>query len=71
MGRKYVRTISALEDLPRWRDAFEQRSWRTHPLRGGRKGTFAVDLGDRVRLIVTPHGQDALTVEEVSAHYDD
>ena len=44
-----------------------------HPLKGKRRGQFAIRLGDRERLIVA-FEDDAWTivrVEEVSEHYGD
>jgi len=59
-----LRVVASLDEL------FTYRSLRTHPLRGGLRGRYAIDLVGRWRLIITITG-DAATIEEVSNHYDD
>jgi hypothetical protein len=60
-----------LASLDHWAEAFERRSWRAHPLKGARRAEHAIDLGQRWRLIVSIQGDAAVTIEEVSDHYDD
>jgi proteic killer suppression protein len=46
---------------------------RCHPLKGNRKGQYAVKLTGFYRLIFTVDGDclDIALIEEVSKHYDD
>jgi proteic killer suppression protein len=73
VGRAYVQRVNVLHAARDGRDLFALRSLDIHPLKGERKGQYAIRLGERERLIVT-FSDAALTivrVEEVSRHYDD
>ncbi len=71
VGRRYIRRVATLYEMRDFSEVFRQPSWRTHPLKGGRAGQYAINLTGQWRLIVTMSGTDgAVTVEEVSNHYD-
>jgi len=70
-GHTYIRRINALWAARDGRDLFALKALDMHPLKGSRRGQFAIRLGDRDRLIVS-FEDDAWTivrVEEVSRHY--
>lgn len=73
VGRTYIQRINTLWAARDGRDLFALKALDMHPLKGGRRGQFAMRLGDRERLIVA-FEDDAWTivrVEEVSKHYGD
>ncbi len=55
------------------RDLFALRALDLHPLKGDRKGQYAIRLGDRERVIVTfaDAGLTVVRIEEVTQHYGD
>jgi proteic killer suppression protein len=73
VGRMYIQRINTLWAAKDGRDLFALKALDMHPLKGDRRGQFAIRLGDRERLIVK-FENDAWTivrVEEVSKHYGD
>ena len=66
VARAYVQRINTLYAARDGRDLFALRSLDFHPLKGERRGQYAIRLGDRERLIVT-FGDEALTIK----HYGD
>ena len=72
VGRKYVTRIVELERARDFDDVRTLVALRPHPLKGERKGQWALDMTGRWRLIVEPSedGQD-VTILEVSQHYGD
>ena len=73
VGDRYVGRINALYAAESVEDLFRLPPLRFHPLKGDRKGQFALTLIDRFRLIVSFPDEDRKTVrvEEVSQHYGD
>ena len=72
VGRKYITRINELYSAKDFLDAFEIRSMRLHPLKGGRKGELSIYLNGRWRLIVTKgETEEHVIVENVSNHYED
>ncbi len=73
VARAYVRRINTLHAAKDARDLFALRSLDLHPLKGERKGQYAIRLGDRERLIVSFAAADltVVRIEEVSRHYGD
>lgn len=61
---KIARDIEELKTLP---------ALRCHPLKGNRKGQWAIKLTGFYRLIFTLKGKllEIVLIEEVSKHYDD
>jgi toxin HigB-1 len=73
VGRTYIQRVNTLWAARDGRDLFALKALDMHPLKGSRRGQYAIRLGDRERLIVT-FEDDAWTVvsvEEVSKHYGD
>ncbi|MGZ5426694.1 MAG: type II toxin-antitoxin system RelE/ParE family toxin [Thermoanaerobaculia bacterium] len=73
VGRTYIQRINTLWAARDSRDLFALKALDMHPLKGDRRGQFAIRLGGRERLIVA-FEDDAWTivrVEEVSKHYGD
>ena len=72
VGRSYITRINMLSELKDFQAAYRVRTFRLHPLRGGRRGELSIDLVGRWRLIVTKGDtEDTVIIEEVSNHYDD
>lgn len=71
VGRAYIVRVQFLAQAATLHDVRQMRSLRFHQLTGKRSGQFALDLGERWRLIVTFHEPGTIRVEEVSNHYDD
>jgi proteic killer suppression protein len=73
VARSYVQRINTLYAAKDMRDLFALRALDLHPLKGERKGQYAIRLGDRERLIVTftDAGVTAVRIEEVSQHDGD
>ena len=71
-GRKYITRIDELYAVKDFREAYNIRSMRLHPLQGSRKGELSIYLTDKWRLIVTKGDtEEHVIVREVSNHYDD
>ena len=71
VGRKYVTRINQLRRLRNFREAYEVRAFALHQLRGERRGTFAISLNERWRLIISKgDSEEIVVIEEVSNHYD-
>ena len=73
IARAYVQRINTLYAAKNIRDLFALRALDMHPLKGIRKGQYAIRLGDRERLIVVFADTDltVVRIEEVSQHYGD
>lgn len=72
VARKYITRIIQLANAQDYADIRKLASLRTHPLKGDRKGQWALDMTGRWRLIVEPsrNGRE-VTILEVSQHYGD
>lgn len=73
VARKYIQRITLLKQVRNLAEVMAVHSLRCHPLRGSRKGQYALSLDFRYRPIFSVCG-DALEIawiEEVSKHYDD
>jgi len=73
IARKYVQRINIFKAMHNMDELMPAPGMNCHPLKGDRKGQFAVTLTRRVRLIFTHHAGECelVRVEEVSKHYDD
>ncbi len=73
VARAYVQRINTLYAAKDMRDLFALQALQLHPLKGERKGQYAIRLGDRERLIVTfaDTGLTVVRIEEVSKHNGD
>ena len=69
---KYIMRINELYNVKSFRDAYNIRSMRLHPLRGLRKGELSIYLTGTWRLIVEKGDtEEQVVIKEVSNHYDD
>lgn len=73
IARKYVLRVNLIKQA---RDLEEVKVFpglHCHPLKGSRKGQWAVKLSGFYRLIFTVSGEtfQVARIEEVSKHYDD
>lgn len=73
VGRRYIQRINIIRSSRNLEDLKAQRSLRCHPLKGNRKGQWAINLTNRYRLLFSLKGKDVqiVQIEEVSNHYDD
>lgn len=73
VGRKYIERINIIKKSKNIDELSSIRTLRCHPLKGKRKGEWALNLTGFYRLILTLHGEklEIAKIEEVSKHYDD
>jgi proteic killer suppression protein len=73
VARKYVQRIDILQEASDLAEIEALPGLECHPLKGRRKGQFAVTLHDRWRLIFTLIGTQVkiIRIEEVTKHYGD
>lgn len=73
VARRYIERVGVLYATETVDDLYRIPPLRFHPLKGARRGQYALWLTDRARLIVSFAGRAKQTVwvEEVSQHYDD
>jgi proteic killer suppression protein len=73
IARLYIRRVNILAACQSMADLSTFPQLRFHSLKGARQGQYALDIDERMRLILSV-GDDAKTivvVEEVSKHYGD
>jgi len=73
VAKKYIQRVNILKSAKSFDDLYTIPQLKFHPLRGERKGEFAISLTGFYRLIITNDGDifDIAKIEEVSKHYDD
>jgi len=72
VARRYIIRIVTLQSVRDFEEVRRLASLRAHPLRGERKGQWALDLTARYRLIVRPSRDgEQVMIAEVSSHYGD
>jgi len=73
IARKYIQRVNLLKQAMNLDEVKGLPGLNCHPLKGGRKGQWAVKLSGFYRLIFTVSGNalDLARIEEVSKHYDD
>ncbi len=71
VARRYVERINIIKSADDIEQLEKLPAIDCHPLKGDRKGEWAITLIGRVRLIFTLHGEDLeiARIEEVSKHY--
>lgn len=71
VGRKYIERVNIIKATPHLDTLIKQRTLRCHPLKGKRKGQWAINLTGSVRLIFTIADNELqiVRIEEVSKHY--
>ena len=70
VARKYIQRLQIIAAAPTWEALRSYRALGLHPLKGTRRGEYAMTLTGRWRLIVRPEGE-TVWIEEVSQHYGD
>lgn len=71
VAARYIGRVDLVADAKTLRDVALVRSVRLHPLKGDRRGQYALALTDRWRLVIVLLDDDSVRVEEVTNHYDD
>jgi len=73
VARKYVQRIDIMQEALDLAEIEALPGLECHPLKGKRKGQFAVTLHDRWRLIFMLIGTQVniIRIEEVTKHYGD
>ncbi|MBU2493324.1 MAG: type II toxin-antitoxin system RelE/ParE family toxin [Bacteroidetes bacterium] len=73
VGKKYIGRINIIKRSRNIDELTAVRALKCHPLKGNRKGEWAVKLTGFARLIFTLKGEnlEIARIEEVSKHYDD
>ena len=71
LGLQYIQRVKVSIAADNLHELGRSRALRLHPLKGNRRGEWAMMLQGRWRLIIEPIGEHAVRVKEVSAHYGD
>lgn len=73
VARKYIQRIDIMQEASDVAEIEALPGLECHPLKGKRKGQFAVTLHDRWRLIFSLIGvqMKIVRIEEVTKHYGD
>jgi len=73
VARKYIQRINLIKTSKDLNAVMALPGLKCHPLKGKRKGQYAVNLTGFYRLIFTLEGDllNIAMIEEVSKHYDD
>jgi toxin HigB-1 len=73
VARKYIQRVNIIKHAAHLEELTTLPGLRCHPLKGDRKGQYAVNLTGFYRLIFSLRGDalEIVTIEEVSKHYDD
>ena len=73
VARRFISRINTLKKAIDFNELYTLSGWNFHPLKGNRKGEFAITLTGFWRLIITNDGDtfDIAKIEEVSDHYGD
>ena len=73
VARKYIQRLGILKSVKCFDELYKIPSLKFHPLKGNRKGEYAIKLTGYWRLIITNDGDifDIAKIEEISDHYGD
>lgn len=73
VARRYIQRIGLIQEAKDIEEVCKLPGLKCHPLKGDRRGEFAVRLTGFWRLIFTLQGEqlEIAMMEEVSKHYDD
>lgn len=73
VGKRYIQRINIIKATKDLNALKKLPVLRCHPLKGNRKGQWAINLTGSYRLIFTLEGDslEIVMIEEVSNHYDD
>ncbi|MCY4616218.1 MAG: plasmid maintenance system killer [Chloroflexi bacterium] len=71
VGRRYIERVQLLQEAPGLEALYDISTLRLHPLRGDRRGQFAMRLTGRMRLIVESGLEEgSVTVVEVVDYHE-
>lgn len=72
VGKRYIQRVNIIKAVKNLNDLQHLPALRCHPLKGNRKGEWAITLVGRYRLIFTLEGEtlEIVCIQEVSNHYD-
>ena len=65
IGRKYIQRLAILRATDKFAQLYGHRALRLHPLKGNRKGQYAMTLTGNYRLIVEPVEEGAVRIVDV------
>jgi proteic killer suppression protein len=71
VGLRYIQRIQVLAAATSLDELRGSRALRLHPLRGDRRGEWAMTLAGRWRLTFEAVDEQTVRIKEVSAHYGD
>jgi len=73
LARKYIQRVNIIKQVRDINELCDLPGLRCHPLKGKRRGQWAVKLTGFYRLIFTLQGKIPVIaqIEEVSKHYDE
>jgi proteic killer suppression protein len=73
IAKKYIQRVNFIKAAKNLDEVMSLPRLKCHPLKGNRKGQYAVKLSGFYRLIFTVDGDclNVALIEEVSKHYDD
>jgi plasmid maintenance system killer protein len=71
VSRKYIQRINVLLAAKEFNDLSSFESFNLHPLKGRRRGRYAITLHDRWRMELVRLEEKAVRIEEVNNHYGD
>ena len=73
VARRYIERINIIKSATDIEELEHLPGIKCHPLKGDRKGKWAIKLTGYMRLIFTLHGEnlEIMRIEEVSKHYGD
>jgi proteic killer suppression protein len=73
VGRRYVERVNVLKHARSAEDLYRISPLAFHPLKGSKRGLYALTVVDRWRMVVsfTDPKMTIVRIEEVSAHYGD
>lgn len=73
VAKKYIQRVTILKNAKNFEELYSVPTLDFHPLKGNRKGQYALTLTGYWRLIITNDGEifDIAKIEEVSDHYGD
>jgi len=73
VARRYIERINIIKHATDIEELESLPGINCHPLKGDRKGKWAINLTGYMRLIFTLHGEnfEVVRIEGVSKHYED
>lgn len=70
-GRKYIQRLAIIRALDKVSDLYGHQSLRFHPLKGDRRGEFALTLTGNYRLVLERLKEDTVRILAVEDYHGD